>query len=81
MLKMSKNVPKLYKGPSLETVMAPFFGGGEFFIAGGYISREPRNLQTHTKSLQQFTLFWPEFDFTVFLYILSNEGIVQLDLN
>ena len=50
-------------------------------LAGNRGARLPRNFQTHTKSLQQITLFWPEFYFMVFLYILSNEGILPITYN
>ena len=45
--------------------------------SGWDIPRKPGS-QAPTKSMQQFTLSWPEFDFTVFLYILSNEGILPI---
>ena len=41
----------------------------------------PRNLQAHMKFLQQFTLFWREFDFKVYQYFLSNEGILPITHN
>ena len=44
-------------------------------------ARLPWNLQAHTKFLQQFTLFWCEFDFKVFLYFLSNKGILPITHN
>ena len=50
--------------------------GGIF--PGSQGARLPRNLQAPTKSWQQFTLFWCEFDFKVFLYFLSNEGILPI---
>ena len=34
-------------------------------LAGNQGTRFPRNLQTHTKFLQHFTLFWHKFDFKV----------------
>ena len=34
-------------------------------LAGSLGARLPRNLQTHTKFLQQFTLFWHKFDLKV----------------
>ena len=34
-------------------------------LAGSLGARLPRNLQTHTKFLQQFTLFWRKFDLKV----------------
>ena len=40
-----------------------FYQGGIF--TGNQGTRFPRNLQTHTKFLQHFTLFWRKFDFKV----------------
>ena len=44
-----------------------FFGGAcqGGILAGSLGARLPRNLQTHTKFLQQFTLFWCKFDLKV----------------
>ena len=50
-------------------------------LAGSQGARLPRNLQTHTKFLQKFTLFLHEFDFKVFPYFLSNEGILPITHN
>ena len=50
-------------------------------LAGNQGARFPRNLQAHTKFWQKFTLFWREFDFKVFPYFLSNEGILPITHN
>ena len=36
-------------------------------LAGSQGARLPRNLQTHTKFCQHFTLFWRKFDFKVYI--------------
>ena len=53
--------------------------GGKF--PGSQGARLPRNIQAHTKFFQEFTLFWREFDFKVFPYFLSNEGILSITHN
>ena len=53
--------------------------GGIF--PGSQGARLPQNFLAHTKLLQQFTLFLPKVNFTVFLYILSNEGILPITHN
>ena len=53
--------------------------GGKF--PGSQGARLPRNIQAHTKFFQEFTLFWREFDFKVFPYFLSNEGILPIRHN
>ena len=57
----------------------PLQQGGIF--PGNQGPRFPRNLRAHTKFLQQFTLFWREFDFKVYQYFLSNEGILPITHN
>ena len=37
--------------------------------------------QAPMKFLQQFTLFWHEFDFNLFSYFLSNRGILPITQN
>ena len=61
-----------YRGTSLRQ-------GG--ILAGSQGARLPRNIQAHTKFFQEFTLFWREFDFKVFPYFLSNEGILSITHN
>ena len=55
-----------YKG-TIMTVITDYLPtvsqGG--ILAGNQGTRFPRNLQTHTKFLQHFTLFWRKFDFKV----------------
>ena len=48
-------------------------------IQGGIFSGEPGSRPT--KFLQQFTLFWREFDFKVYQYFLSNEGFLPITHN
>ena len=50
-------------------------------LAGNQGARLPRNFQAHTKFLQKFTLFWREFDFKLFPYFLSSEGILPIKHN
>ena len=52
-------------------------GEGEGVIKGGIFpgSQEAR------LPLQLFTLFWREFDFKVYLYFLSNAGILSITHN
>ena len=89
MLQCTKQCGAEYTGRALTIELIKAFNedfdmGGDKqggIFPGNQGARFPRNLQAHTKFLQQFTLFWREFDFKVYQYFLSNEGILPITHN
>ena len=77
---VKSNLLKKCERSSLPHLQLGNFSQGGIF-QGNQGARFPRNLQVHTKSLLQFTLFCCEFDIKVFPYFLAKEGILSISHN